>query len=82
MESVNAHLSLVKEKFGPFSGRIQELYDTDADFQSLCADYFLCMKFLRQYEAADGKKNVLREYVDISKALEKELYDFINQATS
>ena len=83
MESVNAHLSLIKEKFELFSRKVQELYDSDPDFQSLCADYYLCMKFLKQYEAAKGdKSSVLKEYVDISKVLEKEVYDFIRRAKS
>ena len=77
MESVNAHLALIKEKFQPFSGKIQELYDTDPDFQSLCADYFLCMKFLSRHENQSG---LLQEYVELREVLETDIYMFVSQA--
>ncbi|HYK45134.1 MAG TPA: hypothetical protein VEV83_08200 [Parafilimonas sp.] len=77
MESVNAHLALIKEKFQNLSGKIQELYDTDPDFQSLCADYFLCMKFLNRHEKQSG---LLQEYVELSQVLETDIYMFVSQA--
>jgi hypothetical protein len=60
-----------------FSGKIQELYDTDPDFQSLCADYFLCMKFLTRHENQSG---LLQEYVELSEVLETDIYMFVSQA--
>ena len=81
MESVNAHISLIKQKFHLSNERIQKLYDADADFQSLCADYFLCIKLLKQYEGEPGEKQTLKkEYAEISKDLEKELREFITHA--
>ena len=77
MESVNAHLALIKDKFQPLSGKIQELYDTDPDFQSLCADYFLCMKFLSRHESQSG---LLQEYIELSEVLETDIYMFVSQA--
>ena len=81
MESVNAHIALIIQKFHLNNESIQKLYDTDPDFQSLCADYFLCIKLLKEYEGGAGEKQVLiKEYADISKDLEKELYDFISHS--
>ena len=76
MESVNAHLALIKEKFQRFGGKIQELYDTDPDFQSLCADYFLCMNFLKRHEKQSG---LLQEYVELSEVLETDIYMFVTR---
>jgi len=57
------------------------LYDTDPDFQSLCEDYFLCMKFLREHQNdRDEKAGLIKEYVDLSKVLEKDLCDFMRLA--
>jgi hypothetical protein len=78
MESLHSELLYITDKFPGQSGKIAELYKNDSDFRALCEDYFLCIKILRQYQNEFGEKqNVIKEYEDTSKDLERELQDFL-----
>jgi DNA repair ATPase RecN len=78
MESLNAQLRAVKEKFPEQSNRIEELYEMDEDFRTLCHDYVLCMRQLMEIKKQfSEKQHYMKEYKYIRKELEKELHDFI-----
>ena len=78
MESLNTQLSVVKKKFPQHSERIEELYEVDEDFRTLCADYFLCVQHLQKFKTEfNEKQHSIEEYKDIKDELEKELHDFI-----
>jgi hypothetical protein len=78
MELLNMLLSTVKKKFPEQSGRIEALYEADKDFRTLCSDYLSCIQFLQKLEASDSENHfAIKEYRDIKKELEKELYIFI-----
>jgi hypothetical protein len=79
MESLNKQLSVIKNKFPQQSGRIEELYEIDEDFRTLCSDYFLCMQYLQKFEKEFGEKQVtVDEYKIMRTELEKELYHFLS----
>jgi len=78
MESLNAQLRAVKQKFPEQGDRIEQLYESDEDFRALCADYVLCMRQLVEIEKEfSEKEHSMKEYKNIRKELEKELHDFI-----
>jgi hypothetical protein len=78
MESLHPELLYIADKFPEQSDKIAELYKNDSDFRALCKDYFLCIKILRQYQNEFGEKqNIIKEYDDTRKDLERELQDFI-----
>ncbi|HYK44134.1 MAG TPA: hypothetical protein VEV83_03135 [Parafilimonas sp.] len=78
MESLNAQLRAVKQKFPEQGDRIEQLYEVDEDFRALCADYVLCMRQLVEIEKEfSEKEHSMKEYKNIRRELEKELHDFI-----
>ena len=78
MESLNAQLRAVKQKFPEQCDRIEQLYESDDDFRALCADYVLCMRQLVEIEKEfSEKEHAMKEYKNIRKELERELHDFI-----
>ncbi len=78
MELLNMLLSTVIKKFPKQSNRIVSLYEVDKDFRTLCSDYLSCIQFLQKLEASDSQNQfAIKEYMDIKKELEKELYVFI-----
>ena len=78
MESLNAHLRAVKQKFPEQSYRIEQLYEADEDFRTLCADYLLCMRQIQEVtKEVSEKQHSLEEYKNIREELERELHDFI-----
>ena len=81
LRSIERQLWLIKEKFPLFSARIQELYESDPDFESLCSDYLLCLNVLEDYQQEPlEKQEDIREYEDIKMTLEKDLHDFLVRA--
>jgi len=78
MESLDAQLRAVKQKFPEQGDRIEQLYESDDDFRALCADYVLCMRQLVEIEKEfSEKEHSMKEYKNIRKELERELHDFI-----
>ena len=78
MESLDAQLRAVKQKFPEQGDRIEQLYESDEDFRALCADYVLCIRQLVEIEKEfSEKEHSMKEYKNIRKELERELHDFI-----
>jgi hypothetical protein len=78
---LQSELGLVKSRFPTHISAIENLYGTDPDFKSLCADLFLCSKMIRDFEVEiSEKQNALVEYRDIVIELEKELCMVIQTA--
>ncbi len=78
MESLNQQLKIVKQKFPNQADRIEELYESDEDFRTLCFDYFTCMQYLQNFKKESSEKQEsLEEYKGIRQELEKELHEFI-----
>jgi len=78
MESLDAQLRAVKQKFPEQGDRIEQLYESDEDFRALCADYVLCIRQLVEIEKEfSEKEHSMKEYKIIRKELEKELHEFI-----
>jgi DNA repair exonuclease SbcCD ATPase subunit len=78
MESLSKQLNAIKKKFPEQSERIDELYETDEDFRTLCSDYLLCLQHLEKFQKDVGeKKHSLKEYREIQSELERELSQFI-----
>jgi hypothetical protein len=78
MVPLGVELSLIKEKFPQQASRIEQLYGTDKDFQSLCLDYSLSIKALQKLGKDFNEKiNAIIEYQNIIDDLEKELIQYI-----
>ena len=78
MELLNMLLNTVKKKFPKQSERIEALYETNKDFRALCSDYLSCIQYLQRLESEVNEKQIsIKEYEDIKKELENELYAFI-----
>jgi hypothetical protein len=74
MTSLQTELGLVKEKFSLDSQLVGELYRQEADFKSLCSDYFLCTKLLQEYQTElEEKRLIIKEYEAVCRELEQEL---------
>ena len=74
----NSMMHMIEQKFPRQSQRIYQLYEENADFRSLCNDYFTCMQILRKFKRSlveEGKS--VEEYEKVQTELEKELYDFL-----
>ena len=79
MGLLRMELWLIKEKFPHQDARIDELYERDADFRALCADYLLCSRILHAFERdVSQKKYAAEEYESIRSELEKELTDYMS----
>jgi hypothetical protein len=77
---MKAELICMVEKFPGLKEKILSLYDMNNEFQGLCFDYFLCQKSLDQWEANMKKdEKFVQEYLDLKKALESELLQYIEQ---
>lgn len=78
MESLNAQLRAVKQKFPEQNERIEELFEQNNDFRTLCMDYFLCLQYMQKFKEEFSEKHLtLEEYKSIRSELEKELSDSI-----
>jgi hypothetical protein len=74
MSAFQTELSLIKEKFPDCKRIIEDLYKSDSDFKSLCADLFLCSKLIQDFESEIAeKRHALSEYTEIVHELELEL---------
>jgi hypothetical protein len=83
MNTLQTELGLVKTRFPAHKSIIEELYRSDSDFKSLCADLFLCSKMIHDFEEEIAEKqHALIEYREIVKDLEQELSTAIRSAKS
>jgi hypothetical protein len=74
MNALQTELGLIKNKFPDHKSVIDNLYRSDPDFKSLCADLFLCTKMIQDFELEIAEKqHALTEYREIVKDLESEL---------
>ena len=81
MNTLHTELGLVKTMFPGHKSVIEDLYRSDSDFKSLCADLFLCSKMIHDFEIEiSEKQHALVEYRDIVKELEMELSLVIENA--
>ena len=78
MNSVNDLLDVIKKKFPRQGHRIDQLYDKDSDFRSLCEDYLACLQSIEKYKKVSAEKQQsIKDFEGALNDLEKELYDFI-----
>jgi hypothetical protein len=81
MNAIPSEISLIKNRFPHYKSVIEDLYRTDSDFKSLCADLFLCSKMIADFEVEiTEKQHAVIEYREIIKDLEKELSMVIQSA--
>jgi len=78
MKSEKDILDLIRQKFPRQDSRIGRLYEEDADFRSLCLDYFSSLQNLLKYKKlSEAEVQSIEEYQNVLTELEKELYDFL-----
>jgi hypothetical protein len=78
MGGLQTELGLVKEKFSRESFIVEELYRRDADFKSLCSDYFLCTNLMQEIRIElEERQLAIKEYQDTCTDLENELKNWI-----
>jgi hypothetical protein len=74
MNALPPEIGLIKNRFPDHKSVIEDLYRTDSDFKSLCADLFLCSKMIQDFEIEiTEKQHAITEYREIIRELEKEL---------
>ena len=57
---------------------VEDLYTSDAEFKSLCADYFLCDQTIRKMEhEIEEMESILQEYREALGDLENEISSWI-----
>ena len=73
-----AEIALISQIYPQYTDKIQELYTSDADFRSLCADYFLCKSNLAEFKKklAD-RRDSIQDYEKVTAELEKELFQYL-----
>jgi uncharacterized protein YdcH (DUF465 family) len=71
-------LGLIKERFSANTKGIEQLYARDAEFKSLCADYFLCDQTIKKINhEIEEMKSALGEYQEALDDLENEINSWI-----
>jgi len=76
---MQAELNCMIEKFPGLKPKILSLFERSSEFQTLCYDYFLCVKSLDQWESNIKKsEEFVYEYKIIQKDLESELLRYID----
>ena len=78
-----AEIALVSQAYPQYSNKIQELYTSDADFRSLCADYFLCKSNLAEFKKKLAeRRDSIHDYEEVTVELEKELFQYLIKGMS
>jgi hypothetical protein len=78
MGTLNNDLLEIINKFPSQARRIEELYEANEDFRTLCHDYAICLKHLKKFKKKSGETQMaLNEYSVIHSELENELSHFI-----
>lgn len=71
-------LGLIMRIFPGFEIRVQQLYEQDDDFRSLCTDYYCCLRDLKKYKKlSEEEKQSIEEYESVRNDLENEIYSFL-----
>jgi len=79
MAPLHAQLRLIMQRFPDQIEHIEELYEQNADFRTLCGDYFLCCEYLKESKKTFHKKHeAIEEYENLQSELEKELNNFLS----
>jgi len=77
---MKAELVCMIEKFPGLIDKIMSLYESSSEFQTLCFDYFLCLKSLNQWEMNMKKdQTFIQEYGGLKKILETEILQLIEK---
>jgi len=77
---INAELICMFEKFPGLREKIQSLYENNDEFQTLCFDYFLCLRSLTQWETNLKKdEKFIHEYSELKRNLESELLRYMDK---
>ena len=80
VKSVEIHLKMLKDQFPMQETLIDDLYQQDAMFRSLCSDYVLCLQFLDKFKNEFSEKMVsMEEYEQLKKDLETELRSYLRK---
>ena len=73
-------LIYVTNRFPAFHEKVVDLYNQSEEFQSLCNDYYLCIKSLDQWKTKiENDKKCLLEYTDLKTTLEQEMCRFLEK---
>jgi len=73
-----AEIALVSQIFPQYASKIEQLYANDADFRSLCADYFLCKSNLAEFKKKLAeRRDSIEDYEEVTVELEKELFGYL-----
>ena len=79
---MKAELLCTIEKFPSLKEKITSLFNNNDEFQSLCRDYFFCVKSLGQWEMSVEKdETFLRQYKESKMTLENELLHYVKIKT-
>jgi len=74
MKEFSQLLRAIIDKFPGYKSRIEELYEQDAEFQTLCFDYLSCVKYLKESERSqDEALQTIEDYKELIQELEKEI---------
>ena|SRR6478672_8080154 len=77
---MKAELVCMVERFPNLKETIISLYQRNEEFQTLCFDYFLCLKSLEQWVTNMQKdEKFVLEYSELRKTLETELFQYIDK---
>jgi hypothetical protein len=69
---------IIKERFPNQNNKIEQLYEMNESFQSLCFDYLTCLGALRKFQQMSVEhEHSVEEFEILISDLEKELYKFI-----
>ena len=80
MAPLDVQLGIIKKKFPEHSEHIEELYEADVDFRTLCSDDILCLQYLQKFQKEfSERRDAIEEYDSLRKELEDELQNFISR---
>jgi hypothetical protein len=75
-------LSAILLRFPEYNTLIANQVKDNEDFESLCADYELCMNMLNSVkQESEQTHSKLAEYLEIKKELEKEILNYLKKKT-
>ncbi len=80
MKSVKDQLGILKNHFPLQEEKIEDLYQDDPVFRTLCSDYIYCLDALEKlrFEFSE-KRNSVDEYEHVKKELETELREYLKK---
>jgi hypothetical protein len=73
-------LEIIKQKYPRHDMRIEQLYQQDQEFKSLCEDYVSCLNVVQKINLlSEEQRKTSQDYETVIKDLEKELFYLISQ---